>query len=92
MPLTNAQYDQIMHEYEERRALHRQELEERQRYVYENVPGYKDLEDQTATASVTFGKRLLSGERLDRSALRRELAELARQKLLLLTEAGFSSS
>ena len=91
MPLTNAQYDQIMHEYEERRALHRQELEERQRYVYENVPGYKDLEDQTATASVTFGKRLLSGERLDRSALKQELAELARQKLLLLTEAGFSS-
>ncbi len=91
MALSNAQYDEIMHEYEERRALHRQELEDRQRYVYDTVPGYKDLEDQTASASVSFGKRLLSGERLDRMSLRRELEELARQKLLLLTEAGFSS-
>ena len=73
MALTNAQYDAIMHEYEERRSLHRQELEERQRYVYENVPGYKDLEDMTATTSVNFGKRLLAGERLDRSALKAEL-------------------
>ncbi|MBO6242644.1 MAG: ATP-binding protein [Butyrivibrio sp.] len=91
MALTNAQYDEIMHEYEERRALHRQELEDRQRYVYETVEGYKELEDETASASVAFGKRLLSGERLDRSVLRRELEELARQKLILLTEAGFSS-
>ena len=91
MALTNAQYDAIMHEYEERRSLHRQELEERQRYVYENVPGYKDLEDMTATTSVNFGKRLLAGERLDRSALKAELDELAKQKQTLLTESGFSS-
>ncbi|WP_029232274.1 ATP-binding protein [Butyrivibrio sp. VCB2006] len=91
MALTNAQYDAIMHEYEERRSLHRQELEDRQRYVYDNVPGYKDLEDAIATTSVNFGKRLLSGERLDRSALRNEIAELSKQKLTLLTEAGFSS-
>ncbi len=91
MALTNAQYDAIMHEYEEKRSLHRQELEERQRYVYENVPGYKELEDATASASVAFGKRLLAGERLDQSALKKELQELSRQKLTLLTEAGFSS-
>jgi DNA replication protein DnaC len=91
MALTNAQYDAIMHEYEERRSLHRQELEDRQRYVYDNVPGYKELEDAIATTSVNFGKRLLSGERLDRSALRNEIAELSKQKLTLLTEAGFSS-
>ncbi|RKM60275.1 MULTISPECIES: ATP-binding protein [unclassified Butyrivibrio] len=90
MALSNAQFDEIMHEYEERRALHRQELEERQRYVYDTVPGYKELEDKTATASVDFGRRLLSGERLDKSALKRELEELARQKKTLLTEAGFS--
>ncbi len=91
MALTNAQYDAIMHEYEERRSLHRQELEERQRYVYDNVPGYKNLEDEAASASVAFGKRLLSGERLDRAILKKQLAELARQKQMLLTEAGFSS-
>ncbi|MBP3197425.1 MAG: ATP-binding protein [Butyrivibrio sp.] len=91
MALTNAQYDAIMHEYEERRSLHRQELEERQRYVYDNVPGYKELEDEIATVSVDFAKRRLSGERLDRSALKKQLSEISRQKLTLLTEAGFSS-
>ena len=91
MALTNAQYDSIMHEYEERRSLHRQELEERLQSVYDNVPGYKALDDETATASVNFGKRLLAGEKLDRSLLRNQLAEIAREKALLLSEAGYSS-
>ncbi|WP_034445363.1 ATP-binding protein [Butyrivibrio sp. AE2032] len=91
MALTNAQYDSIMHEYEERRSLHRQELEERLQSVYDNVTGYKELDDETASASVEFGKRLLSGERLDRSLLRAQLTELAKRKALLLSEAGYSS-
>ena len=90
MALTNAQYDAIMHEYEERRYLHRQELEERLQNVYESVPGYKELDDETASASADFGRRLLSGERLDRSVLKEQLAELARQKQILLVEAGYS--
>jgi DNA replication protein DnaC len=90
MALSNAQYDAIMHEYEERRSLHRQELEERLQIVYENVPGYKDLDDETATASADFGRRLLSGEKLDRQILRDTLSRIARQKVMLLTEAGFS--
>ncbi len=90
MALSNAQYDAIMHEYEERRSLHRQELEERLQIVYENVPGYKDLDDETATASADFGRRLLSGEKLDRQILRDTLARIARHKEMLLTEAGFS--
>ena len=84
MALTNAQYDAIMHEYEERRYLHRQELEERLQSVYENVPGYKELDDETATASADFGRRRLAGEMLDRSDLRRQLDEIARQKQMLL--------
>ncbi|MCR5669606.1 MAG: ATP-binding protein [Butyrivibrio sp.] len=91
MPLTNAQYDAIMHEYEERRSLHRQELEDRKKSVYDNVPGYRELDDQTAEASVAFGKRILSGERLDRSILRKQLMELSSKKQLLLSEAGYSS-
>ena len=48
MALTNAQYDEIMHQYEEMRSLHRSELEDRQRQVYETVPGYKELDDESA--------------------------------------------
>ena len=90
MALTNAQYDAIMHEYEDRRSLHRQELEERLQSVYDNVPGYRELDEETATASADFGRRLISGEKLDRRVLKSQLAELARQKLTLLTEAGYS--
>ncbi len=90
MALTNTQYDAIMHEYEEMRSLHRMELEERIQSVYECVPGYEDLDRETATASADFARRLLSGEKLDRSILHNRLAEITRQKLLLLTESGYS--
>lgn len=90
MALTNAQYDEIMHEYEERRYLHRQEQEERVQSVYESVPGYKELDEETAIASADFGRRMLSGEKLDRSVLKEQLAEISRQKQILLREAGYS--
>ena len=90
MALTNAQYDAIMHEYEDRRSLHRQELEERLQSVYENVPGYKELEDRTATASVDFGKRILAGEMLSKEDLAIELAQIAAEKMRLLVGAGYS--
>lgn len=90
MALTNAQYDAIMHEYENRRSIHRQELEERLQSVYESVPGYKELDEETASASVDFGKRLIAGEKLDRSILKNKLLELSRQKQLLLIESGYA--
>ncbi len=90
MALTNTQYDAIMHEYEERRSLHRQELEDRIQSVYEAIPEYQELDHKTATVSADFGRRMLSGEILDKSLLRQELEEIARQKKVLLTEAGYS--
>ncbi len=91
MALTNAQYDSIMHEYEDRRALHRQEMEDRLLSIYDSVPGYRELDEETASASVAFGKRILAGEKLDRSILRNQLKEIARQKQLLLIESGYSA-
>ncbi len=90
MALSNAQYDEIMHEYEERRYLHRQEQEERLQSVYESIPGYKELDEETAIASADFGRRILSGEKLERSVLKEQLAEISRQKQILLREAGYS--
>ena len=91
MALSNTQYDAIMHEYEERRSLHRQELEERVESVYETVPWYRELDEETASVSADFGRRRLLGEKLDKSDLQRLLRELAEQKRVLLTEAGYSS-
>jgi DNA replication protein DnaC len=91
MALTNAQYDEIMHEYEERRSLHRQELEERIQIVYDSVPGYKELDDEIATVSADFGRRQILGEKLDKQVLRDQISEISRQKLILLTGSGYSS-
>lgn len=90
MALTNTQYDDIMHQYEERRTLHRQELEERRSIVYDNVPGYKELDDEIAERSVSFGKRILSGEMLDRSLLKEEIRRISDRKAMLLRNAGYS--
>ncbi len=91
MALTNTQYDAIMHEYEDRRALHRQELMERVQNIYETIPKYKELDDEIATISADFGRRLLAGEQLNRRMLRAQLDEIARQKATLLADSGYSS-
>ncbi|WP_026657722.1 ATP-binding protein [Butyrivibrio sp. AC2005] len=90
MALSNTQYDEIMHDYEKVRTLKRSELTKRIRYVEQHVPGYLVLEQETGKRSAAFGRRLLSGEKLDRSELHRQLAEVAAQKRSLLREAGLS--
>jgi DNA replication protein DnaC len=66
-------------------------MEERLLSIYDSVPGYRELDEETASASVAFGKRILAGEKLDRSILRNQLKEIARQKQLLLIESGYSA-
>ncbi len=88
MALTNTQYDEIMHEYEMRRAFHRDDLGGKRRYVEEHVPGFLELEQQTGSVSAEFGRRLLSGEKLSKEKLHIMLEEIAEQKKALLREAG----
>ncbi|WP_044915067.1 ATP-binding protein [Butyrivibrio sp. WCE2006] len=90
MALTNTQYDEIMHDYERVRTLRRSELSKRIKYVEEHVPGYLDLEQETGKCSAAFGRRLLSGEKLDRNDLHKQLAEITSRKRSLLKEAGLS--
>ena len=58
------------------------------------IPKYsfnaKELDEETAIVSADFGRRMLSGEKLDRSVLKEQLAEISRQKQILLREAGYS--
>lgn len=89
MPLTNAQYDQILHQYEERQCIRRRELESRRERVYSSIPGYRSLEDETASLSVSQGKKLLSGEDNALQDLRSSLADLRAKRERLLLEAGF---
>lgn len=87
MPLTNAQYDRIFRQYEEKQRQSRLETERRRDYVYEHLPKYRDLEDEAASLSVTQGKKLLSGDESALEKLRESLASLREQKKQLLLSA-----
>ncbi len=91
MALSNAQYDEIMHDYELRRNYHRNELNEKIKEVEDHVPGYRDLSRSTGSISADFGRRLLLGEKLRRSRLHEMLQDVSSKKKLLLAEAGYPS-
>lgn len=88
MSLTNAQYDQILHQYEMKQLHNRREAERKLAYVYDHILGYRDLDDSVAALSVAQGKKLLSGDEDAMEDLRDILAELSGRKAQLLEDAG----
>ena len=88
MSLTNTQYDIILRDYENRQLRNRHELERKTAYVYEHVPGYRELEEQVAAISVSQGKKYLSGDERAMEELKGILAEISSSKKQLLSEAG----
>ncbi len=90
MPLTNTQYDLILRSYENRQLKNRRELEQRTAYVYDHVPGYRELEERVAAVSVSQGKKYLAGDEQAMEELKLLISELSFQKARLLTEAGLS--
>ena len=57
MGLSNAQYDEIMRQYEKRRDKNRHSAKTNLDYVYENVAGYKELDFDIAALSVEQAKK-----------------------------------
>lgn len=88
MSLTNSQYDIILHDYENRQLHNRHELERKKAYVYDHVPGYRDLEDAVAAVSVSQGRKYLEGDENAMEDLRDLIAELSGKKAQLLVDAG----
>ena len=88
MPLTNTQYDQILHQYEMKQAKSRHEAEQKLSYVYEHIPCYRELTESVAAVSVAQGRKLLSGDDEALEDLRDSLAELSGRKAQLLQDFG----
>ena len=77
MPLTNAQYEAIIRNYEDRRTKNRRLLSLHTEQVYEQVDGYKDLDLSVSSISVEYGKRMLSGDDDALSGLKAALQDLS---------------
>ncbi|MCI9462850.1 MAG: ATP-binding protein [Lachnospiraceae bacterium] len=88
MSLTNTQYNTIIRDYENRQLNSRHDLERKTAYVYDNIPGYRDLEDTVASLSVACGKKYLEGDEHALQELHENLAEIAARKAALLKSAG----
>lgn len=88
MALTNSQYDQIMHVYEQRRLDNEYRLRERYRKAYALIPGLEELDRSVASLSVQKARRLLSGDDSALDSLRGELYTLIHKKRQLLTSNG----
>ncbi len=91
MALTNAQYESIIREYEEKQIKSRHMLEERLFCIRKDYPEYAALEDASASLSSSFTRRLIDGEEGARQALSASLQELRLKKEAFLLEKGFPS-
>lgn len=92
MPLNNTQYNAIVRTYEEKQNKNRRALEERRKYVYAHVDGYKEMEDSVASLSVEQGRKLLEGNETALSELKFLLKNLSESKTSLLTASGFPAT
>lgn len=90
MALTNSQMESILRQYEETRLANQHILAKRKDYVYDNVTGYKDLEDSMVSLSLDIAKRKLAGEPVNED-IHAILADLKKMKGELLKGAGLAS-
>lgn len=89
MALNKMQYESIIKEYEQIRDRNRRLAEERRTLVYENVPGYRELDESVADVSVSFTQMLIDGKEGAREEMRKTLGEIAARKEKLLTDYGY---
>lgn len=89
MALTNAQYESIIREYEEKQTKSRHMLEERLSHIRNSYPEYAALEDASSSLASSFAKRLIDGEEGARQALSTSLQDLSLKKEAFLLEKGF---
>ena len=91
MALTNSQYEQIMHTYEQ----HRLENEYRRRRRYADIeikiPQIKELDDEISRLSLQQARRLLEGDESALDTLKKKIHALSQKKLALLRENGYPS-
>ena len=84
MALSNAQYDAIMREYEQRQLHNRHVTEKRQQELYRKEPKLKEIEDAIASKTVEEIRKKLEGDTDALVRIQTELADFRREKQRLL--------
>ena len=89
MALTNAQYDEIMRDYEARQTTNRHEQELHIQEVYGKAPQLKELDDRIASTYLASAKKLLSGDDSALTDLKKQLRLLQEEKHTIISSLGY---
>lgn len=89
MALTNAQYDEIMRDYEARQTANRHVQELHIQEVYGKAPQLKELDDRIASTSLASAKKLLSGDDSALTDLKKQLRLLQEEKHTIISSLGY---
>lgn len=89
MALSNAQYQEIMRNYQAQQLLNKREQDQRVDEVYKKLPAVKELDRAVSTRAVLRAKELLNGDKKAIDRLRDEIADLREQKMFLLASKGY---
>lgn len=76
MSLTNAEYNQIMREYEKKQAYDEREFIVRRDSVYQNYPALKEIDHKISNLGVFYTKKYISGDLHARDEMHAELDRL----------------
>lgn len=88
MALQNAQYDQIMREYNRQQIVNKHHLDEHIENAYEQIPRLLEIDQEISSLSIRKAKSLLGGTAEDWD-LKEAIAVLSEERLTLLTINGF---
>ena len=88
MPLQNAQYDEIIREYNRRQLNHKYELDEHIEIAYSKIPRLAEIDQDIAYLSLKKARTLL-GESDDDLNLKAVIESLSEERVALLWVNGF---
>lgn len=91
MALSNTQFEEIMHEYNQKQAKSADDLNIRIEEITNAVPEYKQCSDEISYISVAAAKAGLRGDRSQLATLRTRISVLEKKMNDAITAAGYPS-
>ena len=90
MPLSNAQYEEIMREYNERQLHNRHIMTQRRQEAFRKVPRLQEIDGAIASTAVEKARLRLNGDTSAVDSLRSELTTLISEREQLLLANGYA--
>ena len=91
MPLTNAQYDEIIRSYDAIQLKNSRRRQERLKEIYAKAPRLKELDDSIASRSVAQAHKYLDGQTQALTELKVQLANIRQERQALIRSLGYST-